>query len=75
MYYKKTCRKGGENFIKYEKILDVRVEKLQARRREKLYSSTKNNIVPVGSFKLKREKLIFSESFVKLSLFLSSLTC
>ena len=39
MYYKKICRKGGENFIKYETILEV--EKLQARRREKLNLSTK----------------------------------
>jgi hypothetical protein len=67
MYYKKICRKGGENFIKYETILEV--EKLQARRREKLYLSTKKeNKVPVGSFTFKSEMLIFSESFGKLSL-------
>jgi len=42
MYYKNICRKGGENFIKYETILEV--EKLQARRIEKLYLSTKKKI-------------------------------
>jgi hypothetical protein len=33
MYRKKICKNGGENFIKFETILEV--EKLQAHRREK----------------------------------------
>jgi hypothetical protein len=65
-YYKKICWKGGENCIKFETILEV--EKLQAHRRQKVYLSIKKKTdVPVGSFTLKRENLIFQRVLVNLA--------